>query len=105
MITEKEFEIVFSTEDTILHFSTQIFENAARLLNDHGMGGYKEKWIEPDFPIDKYNRLKALLKKNSNGILGEWSTKNTRRASKLSDKAACFTLKSISKKMALRPAH
>jgi hypothetical protein len=62
MITEKEFEVVFKCHDTILNFSTEIFNTANGILDKHGMEGYKEKWIEHDFPIDKYNRLKSLLR-------------------------------------------
>lgn len=63
MITEKEFEVVFKCHDTILNFSTEIFNNATGILDKHGMEGYKEKWVEHDFPIDEYNRLKSLLRK------------------------------------------
>ncbi len=63
LITEKEFEMVLKCQDTILNFSTEIFNNAKQILDKYGMEGYKEKWIEHDFPIDEYNRLKSLLKK------------------------------------------
>lgn len=63
LITEKEFEVVFKCHDTILNFSTEIFNNAKRILDQHGMEGYKEKWIEHDFPFDEYHRLKSLLKR------------------------------------------
>lgn len=63
LATEKEFETVFSTKDTIKNFSTQIFENATRILTDYGLEGYKAKWIEHDFPINEFDTLKRLLKK------------------------------------------
>lgn len=63
MITEKEFEMVLKCQDTILNFSSEIYNNAKHILDKYGMEGYKEKWIEHDFPIDEYNRLKSLLKK------------------------------------------
>jgi hypothetical protein len=63
MITEKEFEVVFQCRETILNFSTEVFNNATRILEKHGVEGYKEKWIENDFPIDEYKRLKSLLNK------------------------------------------
>lgn len=61
IITEKEFEVVFKCYDTILNFSTEVFNTAKRILDKHGMVGYREKWIEHDFPIGEYNRLKLLL--------------------------------------------
>lgn len=63
MITEKEFEVVFQCRETILNFSTEVFNNGTRILEKHGVEGYKEKWIENDFPIDEYKRLKSLLNK------------------------------------------
>ena len=63
IITEKEFEVVFLCRETILNFSTEVFNNATRILEKHGVEGYKEKWIENDFPIDEYKRLKSLLNK------------------------------------------
>jgi hypothetical protein len=62
-VTEKDYKVVFSNEDTISSFSTQILENAERLLSKYGMDGYKARWIEHDFPMDEYNRLKVLLKR------------------------------------------
>ncbi len=66
LVTEKEFEVVFKCDDTILNFSTGIFNNAKRILDKHGMQGYKEKWIKHDFPMGEYNRLKSLLKIGDN---------------------------------------
>jgi hypothetical protein len=63
MITEKEYQVAFKCHNTILNLSTEIFNNAKRILEKHGMDGYKERWIEHDFPIDEYNRLKSLLTK------------------------------------------
>jgi len=64
--TEKEYKVVFNAQDTILSFSTQIFENAGRLLSRYGANGFKVRWVNHDFPINEYNRLKVLLKKISN---------------------------------------
>jgi hypothetical protein len=63
MTTEKEFEVAFQCHDTILNFSTEIFDNAGRILKKHRMEGYKEKWIKHDFPMDEYKRLMSLVKK------------------------------------------
>jgi len=63
MITEKEFDVAFQCHETILNFSTGVFDNATRILEEHGIKGYKDKWIQNDFPIDEYRRLKSLLKK------------------------------------------
>ena len=41
-------------------------DNAKRILDKHGMQGYKEKWIKHDFPMGEYNRLKSLLKIGDN---------------------------------------
>ncbi|HZY79114.1 MAG TPA: hypothetical protein VFE50_06310 [Cyclobacteriaceae bacterium] len=63
IITEKEFQVVFKCEDTVLNFSTEVFENARRILEKEGVKRYREKWVENDFPVDGYNRLKLLLEK------------------------------------------
>lgn len=37
------------------------------LLKKHGLEGYKEKWVNYDFPMDKYTKLKGCTsKKESN---------------------------------------
>jgi len=59
----KEYKVIFSGEDTILSFSTQIFENARRLLTEYGMESYKAKWVNHDFPIAEYERLKRELER------------------------------------------
>lgn len=63
MTTQKEFEVVFECQDTVVNFSTEIFNNARTILEKHGVEGYKKKWVNHDFPIDGYKRLKSLLKK------------------------------------------
>jgi hypothetical protein len=55
--------VVFNGQDMILNVSTQILQNASRLLSTYGMDGYKARWVNYEFPIMAYNRLKALLNK------------------------------------------
>lgn len=54
--------LVFNDQDTTLNFSMQVFRNASLLLSTYGMDGYKARWVNYEFPITSYNRLKALLK-------------------------------------------
>ena len=63
MISEKEYKVVFSCRTTILNFATEVFNAAKKMLDDYGVDGYKERWIEYDFPRTEYLRLKTLLKK------------------------------------------
>jgi hypothetical protein len=63
LITEKEYEVVFRAEDTVLNFATQVFTSAEHLLRQYGADRYKERWMEHDFPMNEYKRLKLLLKK------------------------------------------
>jgi len=63
MYPKENYKTILSTHDTIPNFATQIFRNASRILATYGLAGYKEKWIEDEFPEEAFNRLKALLNK------------------------------------------
>ena len=63
-VPEQEYKKVLSGIDTTENFLEEVFKNAESLLADNGIAGYKQKWIEHDFPIDLFNTLKSMLKKN-----------------------------------------
>jgi hypothetical protein len=68
--TEKEYEVAFSATDNVLNFSQEVFKNAKKILSSNGLDGYKEKWIEHDFPINEFNALEGFLEnaKNHTGM-------------------------------------
>jgi hypothetical protein len=63
MCPNENYKTILSTHDTVSNFATQIFRNSSRILATYDLAGYKEKWVEHEFPIEAFNRLKTLLSK------------------------------------------
>ena len=49
-------------EDSLSNFSKLVYAAAERLYEKHGEIGYKNRWLEYDFPINHYQELETLLK-------------------------------------------
>jgi len=60
---EQTYQIVFQTTDTVANFVLQVYRNASRILATHGLDGYEEKWRNDAFPLDAFERLKAVLRR------------------------------------------
>jgi len=54
-------EQVFSCSCAASHFCAEVFRCAKQLLDDHGTEGYKELWVEHEFPDGKFENLSKLL--------------------------------------------
>lgn len=58
---DSEGMIVFQAKVGIHDFATALKAALDRILNEHGLSGYKKKWIEHDFPANEYQKLCSLL--------------------------------------------
>lgn len=56
-----ESKVVFSTVVPLKKFATGIKRALDKIINEMGIEGYKEAWINHDFPIEQYDKLKLLL--------------------------------------------
>ena len=61
MQSKKDYEVVFKRTVSLLEFANQVCDNLDHIYINEGTDGYKEKWIEHDFPLDAYLKLKKLL--------------------------------------------
>jgi hypothetical protein len=52
---------VFTCRCTIARFCGEVLACLQRLLDEHGIKGYKERWDAHDFPLDKLERLQTLV--------------------------------------------
>lgn len=48
---------------SMLEFTRVLVQALDLLLKKHGLEGYKEKWVNYDFPMDKYLELKSFTSK------------------------------------------
>lgn len=56
---DEEGKVVFDAECSLDAFVQALVEALERLLQEHGIEGYKAKWYEHEFPMEEYNKLKA----------------------------------------------
>lgn len=61
LITEKEYKVVFKIQTGLLDFASEVKRNLEKILKENGLAGYKEKWVESDFPMKELERLQKLL--------------------------------------------
>lgn len=61
MFPEDKFQIVFAFEMSLIDFATDVLLNLESLYINHGIEGYLEKWVEHEFPLKNYLRLKKLI--------------------------------------------
>jgi hypothetical protein len=61
LITEKRYKVVFKTKDSILIYAKEILRNLEKIFNENGTKGYKEKWINNDFPLTGLEKLRKLI--------------------------------------------
>lgn len=59
---EKNGERVFAAEVELIELASKIEDSLERIFAKFGIDGYKEKWIEHDFPIANQEKLKTYLK-------------------------------------------
>jgi hypothetical protein len=52
---------VFACTCTVARFCGEVLSCLQRLLDEHGVDGYKQKWVEHDFPMERFERLRGLV--------------------------------------------
>lgn len=60
-MSDAEGKIIFETAISKHDFATELKASLDRLLAEHGLLGYEEKWDEHQFPVLSYQELCALL--------------------------------------------
>lgn len=58
LIEEDNFELIFSGQTTIARYVNQVRNVLIEIMNELGVEEYKKKWIEHDFPLAEYEKLK-----------------------------------------------
>jgi hypothetical protein len=58
MISEDDYEVIMTGETTVPSYVNQVRNVLMKIYNEVGPDLYKEKWIEHDFPINEYEKLK-----------------------------------------------
>ncbi|QSE99004.1 hypothetical protein [Fulvivirga lutea] len=61
MHSKTDYEVVFKRTTSLFDFANKICDNLERIYIKEGIEGYKEKWVEHDFPMNSYLKLKKLL--------------------------------------------
>lgn len=64
-----KFDVRLQGTTTIWQFREEVLNNLARILEKHGIEGYKEAWGEHDFPLEQYEQLKMHMTKKPSGDL------------------------------------
>ncbi|MGO4183010.1 hypothetical protein AB4Z17_17620 [Paenibacillus sp. TAF43_2] len=62
---KKQLVIELNESCSILEFSEAVVQALDLLLSLHGKKGYKEKWVNYDFPTNNYLKLKGFVTKKN----------------------------------------
>ena len=54
-------KLTFSTACNLRQFAGQLRDELRRLLAEHGVEGYRRKWVRHEFPMAEYQKLEELL--------------------------------------------
>jgi hypothetical protein len=60
-LSDEPGEEVFACDGGATQFCERVFACCKRLLDEHGEDGYKERWIEHEFPTETFEQLSRLL--------------------------------------------
>jgi len=60
--------VLFEGDVLLIDIATQVEREMAAILDEYGVAGYKEDWIENDFPSEEYMRLCALIGSASHAV-------------------------------------
>jgi hypothetical protein len=55
-------KVLFARDCRLRTFAGAVYDACKQLLEQIGTEGYREKWINNDFPLDQFERLKKLLR-------------------------------------------
>ncbi|MFY0654657.1 MAG: hypothetical protein JXQ96_21670 [Cyclobacteriaceae bacterium] len=61
MHSKKDYKVVFKRTTSLYEFANKVCDNLDRIYIKEGTEGYKEKWVEHDYPLNSYLKLKKLL--------------------------------------------
>ena len=59
---DEEGKVIFEAECRLRTFAGAVLSASQKLLEEYGMEGYKEEWVNHEFPIHLQLRLKKALK-------------------------------------------
>jgi hypothetical protein len=54
-------EQVFGCGCSLARFCGEVLSCLQRLLDEHGIEGYKQRWVIHDFPLERFERLQGLV--------------------------------------------
>ena len=58
LVDENDFELVLKGQTTLPKYINQIRKVLNEIMTELGLKKYKEKWIEHDFPMEEYGKIK-----------------------------------------------
>ncbi len=61
MYSKKDYEVVFKRTTSLYEFANKVCDNLESIYINEGTDGYKKKWVEHEFPLNSYLKLKKLL--------------------------------------------
>ena len=59
LISEDNYKIKIKGVTTITNYINEVRNNLVNIYEKHGIENYKLKWIEYEFPIEEYNKLRT----------------------------------------------
>jgi hypothetical protein len=62
---DEEGEVLFDQRCDLNEFGAAVVAAARGVIDEYGIDGYREKWVEHDFPLEQLTRLEALLGERS----------------------------------------
>jgi hypothetical protein len=60
---DDEGKLIFHAQCQLCALAGAMLSELQRLEHTYGVGGYREKWIQHDFPVGRLTELRELLKK------------------------------------------
>ena len=60
MHPEEDYESVLEVHSSLSEIKATVIAALRRILADHGQDGYKEMWVEHDFPVETYEKLLSV---------------------------------------------
>jgi hypothetical protein len=62
-VSESERSIVFKEQCLLSDFIQVVVNSISKLLKKHGIEGYRDIWVNHDFPLNEYQRLYNYISK------------------------------------------
>jgi hypothetical protein len=59
--SDEKGKTILKFESSLLLFVRRMIICLSDVLNEYGLEGYKEKWVEHEFPLKVYNELRSAL--------------------------------------------